>query len=93
VIPKFHGAKLADIPDDHLGEILPVLKKIVTASGATDYNVLQNNGTIAHQEVHHVHFHLIPKPNEDEGLKMLWNSQSPDMDKLKALSEEIRSKI
>jgi hypothetical protein len=35
----------------------------------------------------------IPKPNEDEGLKMLWNSQSPDMDKLKALSEEIRSKI
>jgi hypothetical protein len=22
VIPKFHGAKLMDIPDDHLGEIL-----------------------------------------------------------------------
>ena len=32
----------------------PVLKKVVNASGAVDYNVLQNNGTIAHQEVPHV---------------------------------------
>lgn len=32
----------------------PILKKIVNASGATDYNILQNNGAIAHQEVPHV---------------------------------------
>lgn len=32
----------------------PVLKKIATASGAVDFNVLQNNGRIAHQEVDHV---------------------------------------
>ncbi|KAH8130014.1 hypothetical protein LI328DRAFT_159634 [Trichoderma asperelloides] len=54
VIPKFHGAKLADIPDDQLSEILPTLKKLAIASGATDYNILQNNGTLAHQQVHHV---------------------------------------
>ncbi|KKF92348.1 Hit family protein 1 [Ceratocystis platani] len=59
VIPKHHGAKLADIPDDQLSEILPVLKKLVAATGATDYNVLQNNGTIAHQQVDHVHFHMV----------------------------------
>ncbi|RBQ68515.1 hypothetical protein FVER14953_12148 [Fusarium verticillioides] len=59
VIPKHHGAKLADIPDDHLTEILPVVKKIVNATGATDYNILQNNGRIAHQEVDHVHFHMV----------------------------------
>lgn len=54
VIPKHHGEKLADIPDDQLAEILPVVKKIVKATGAENYNVLQNNGRIAHQEVDHV---------------------------------------
>jgi histidine triad (HIT) family protein len=31
------------------------------ATGATAYNVLQNNGAAAHQVVMHVHFHIIPK--------------------------------
>ena len=54
VIPKHHGAKLHDIPDDALTEILPVAKKIAQAVGCEDYNVLQNNGRIAHQLVDHV---------------------------------------
>jgi hypothetical protein len=32
----------------------PVVKKLVKATGAENYNVLQNNGRIAHQEVDHV---------------------------------------
>ncbi|KAK2024804.1 HIT domain-containing protein [Colletotrichum zoysiae] len=93
VIPKYHGAKLSDIPDEHLGEILPVVKKLVAATGATDYNILQNNGRIAHQVVDHVHFHMIPKPNETEGLGISWPQQQTDMDKLKALFEDIKSKM
>ncbi|CEO59859.1 Putative Remark: Hnt1 from S. cerevisiae interacts with the cyclin dependent kinase Kin28 [Penicillium brasilianum] len=123
VIPKFHGAKLTDIPDEDLLEILPVAKKIALASGATDFNILQNNGSIAHQVVEHVHFHMvnfhqrpfatisrmpllphtrvyiltivlqIPKPNEQEGLGISWPAKESDMDKLKALLEEIKSKI
>ncbi|KAF3801074.1 Hit family protein 1 [Colletotrichum gloeosporioides] len=102
VIPKHHGAKLADIPDEHLSEILvcltsqffgspchqPVVKKLVAASGAEDYNVLQNNGRIAHQMVDH-----IPKPNEAEGLGVGWPQQATDMDKLKALFEDLKSKM
>ncbi|KAJ6090268.1 hypothetical protein N7486_009083 [Penicillium sp. IBT 16267x] len=93
VIPKFHGAKLTDIPDEDLLEILPVAKKIAKASGATDYNVLQNNGRIAHQVVDHVHFHMIPKPNEEEGMSIGWPTQETNMDKLKALHEEIKAKM
>ncbi|KAL4910741.1 hypothetical protein BDW74DRAFT_2066 [Aspergillus multicolor] len=93
VIPKFHGAKLTDIPDDHLTEVLPVAKKIAQATGATDFNVLQNNGRIAHQVVDHVHFHMIPKPNETEGLGIGWPAQESDMDKLKEYYESIKSKI
>ncbi|CAL5874407.1 uncharacterized protein PFLUO_LOCUS8703 [Penicillium psychrofluorescens] len=93
VIPKFHGAKLTDIPDEDLVEILPVAKKIAQATGAVDFNILQNNGRIAHQVVDHVHFHMIPKPNEKEGMTIGWPNQEGDMDKLKALHEEIKAKM
>ncbi|KAJ9148571.1 hypothetical protein NKR23_g4759 [Pleurostoma richardsiae] len=93
VIPKFHGEKLADIPDDYLTEILPVAKKLVLAAGVKDYNVLQNNGAIAHQEVQHVHFHMIPKPNETEGLGVGWPQLPTEMDQLKALCEEIKARM
>ncbi|KAI9666350.1 MAG: Adenosine 5'-monophosphoramidase [Bathelium mastoideum] len=93
VIPKHHGAKLTEIPDDQLNEILPVVKKLAVAASAEDYNVLQNNGRIAHQQVDHVHFHMIPKPNKEEGLGIGWPQQSPEKDKLQKLFEEIKSKM
>lgn len=47
---------MTDIPDDQLAEILQVTKKIAKAAGCEDFNVLQNNGKKAHQEVDHVGF-------------------------------------
>lgn len=44
-----HGAKLHELPDHYLADAMPVAKKIAIAQGATDYNVLQNNGQIANQ--------------------------------------------
>lgn len=93
VIPKHHGAKLTDIPDDSLSELLPIAKKIASATGAENYNILQNNGRLAHQEVDHVHVHMIPKPNKEEGLGIGWPQQSPGKDKLQSLLEEIKSKM
>ncbi|PBP18744.1 Hnt1 interacts with the cyclin dependent kinase Kin28 [Diplocarpon rosae] len=98
VVPKFHGEKLTDIPDDQLSEVLvrdphPVVKKLVKATGAVNYNILQNNGRIAHQEVDHVHFHMIPKPNHEEGMSIGWPQQKTDMDKLKELFADIKSKM
>ncbi|EOD52272.1 Histidine triad (HIT) protein [Neofusicoccum parvum] len=93
IIPKHHGAKLHDIPDDQLTEILPVAKKIAQAAGAEDYNILQNNGRIAHQVVDHVHFHMIPKPNEAEGLGIGWPTKEANKDELQKLFEEIKAKM
>lgn len=93
VIPKEHGEKLVDISDDALSEILPVVKKLAAASGAENYNVLQNNGRLAHQEVGHVHFHMIPKPNATEGLGIGWPASPTDMDALKKLHAELKSKM
>ncbi|RYP40368.1 hypothetical protein DL768_010639 [Monosporascus sp. mg162] len=93
VIPKFHGAKLLDIPDEHLSEILPVAKKLARATGAENYNILQNNGRIAHQVVDHVHFHMIPKPNAEQGLGISWPAQKIDKEELEAYFEEVKSKM
>jgi diadenosine tetraphosphate (Ap4A) HIT family hydrolase len=59
VIPKTHGERLHDVPDDELAELLPAAKKLALATGAVDYNILQNNGKIAHQVVGHVHVHMV----------------------------------
>ncbi|EEB87769.1 hypothetical protein MPER_14748, partial [Moniliophthora perniciosa FA553] len=67
VIPKYHAQKMHELPDEHLIDILPIAKKIALAQGSENYNILQNNGKLAHQFVDHVHFHVIPKPNEEEG--------------------------
>lgn len=38
----------------------PVAKKIATAMEAENYNILQNNGRLAHQEVDHVWASISP---------------------------------
>ncbi|KAH8801856.1 HIT-like protein [Flagelloscypha sp. PMI_526] len=70
VLPKYHAQTIATLPDEYLSAIGPVLKKVAIATEVKDYNIVQNNGAIAYQYVNHVHFHVVPKPNEREGLCM-----------------------
>lgn len=82
VIPKEPAATLDKLSDESaaaIGRVLPRLARAVTkATGAAAYNVLQNNGADAHQAVHHVHFHIIPRfPTRPEGggLSIGWRPQ------------------
>jgi len=45
------------------------------------------------QEVDHAHFHIIPKPNDEEGLGIKWPSKAMSQDQLTKLAEKIRAKI
>ena len=74
-------------------DIFAVTKKVAQAVGAENYNILQNNGRLAHQEVDHVHFHMIPKPDQEQGLGVGWPAQKTDMDGLKKLLEEVKAKM
>ncbi|KAG9069999.1 Adenosine 5'-monophosphoramidase [Linnemannia hyalina] len=89
VIPKHHAQFLHELPDAEMADLLPTAKKVAVALGCKDYNILQNNGRIAHQAVDHVHFHVIPKPNDEEGLVMGWKVKETNGDKL----EELRKRI
>lgn len=76
LIPKLAVATLDQLSDEAgaaLGRALPRLcRAVMQVSGCKDYNILQNNGDVAHQAVFHVHFHIIPKPSQDLGLGVGW---------------------
>ncbi|CDO72234.1 hypothetical protein BN946_scf184970.g86 [Trametes cinnabarina] len=95
IIPKYHAEKLHEVPDEYFADVLPAAKKIALALGVENYNLLQNNGRIAHQEVDHVHFHVIPKPaaTDSEGLVVGWPAKKPSMDELKQLHAELITKL
>ncbi|MGH8260074.1 MAG: HIT domain-containing protein [Steroidobacteraceae bacterium] len=80
VIPKEPAETLDALSDASaaaLGGVLPRLcRAVMQATGVREYNVLQNNGRGAHQAVDHVHFHIIPKPSEGEGLGLGWPARA-----------------
>ncbi|MBP8809343.1 MAG: HIT family protein [Kofleriaceae bacterium] len=71
VIPKEPAATLDQLSDEAaaaIGRVLPrIARAVLKVSGATAFNILQNNGALAHQAVFHVHFHIIPKFDSDGG--------------------------
>jgi len=81
VIPKERKAFLHQLSEEAgaaIGRALPRLASaVMDATGATAYNILQNNGASAHQAVFHVHFHIIPKIG-GQGLGIGW--QPTDLD-------------
>ncbi len=76
LIPKEPAETLDRLSDESaaaLGRVLPRLcRAVVAATGVREYNVLENNGSGAHQAVPHVHFHIIPKPSAEAGLGVRW---------------------
>lgn len=53
----------------------------------------QNNGRLAHQEVGHVHFHVIPKPDEKQGLVVGWPQQKFETEDMQKLHDELLAKL
>jgi len=74
VIPKKHFVNMEEIPEDELVKLIKVVKKIGKAIkrelAVSGYNVQINNDPVAGQLVPHLHFHIMPR-NENDGLK-LW---------------------
>jgi histidine triad (HIT) family protein len=97
VIPKEPAEGMDRLSDEAaaaLGRVLPRLcRAVIAATGVREYNVLENNGTGAHQAIPHVHFHIIPKPNAREGLGIGWPMKSLDAAAGAALAARIAAAV
>jgi histidine triad (HIT) family protein len=82
VIPKQEAATLDQLSDETaaaVGRVLPrIARAVMKITGTPAYNLLQNNGALAHQAVFHVHFHIIPRPSESVGLGIEWGASKLD---------------
>lgn len=69
VVPKKHYENLEEINEEELTALILAIKKIGSLVkeklGVAGYNVSENNGEVAGQEVPHLHFHIIPRHGGD----------------------------
>jgi len=97
IIPKEPAETLDQLSDasaQAIGKVLPrICRAVKSVTGVDDYNVLQNNGTPAHQAVMHVHFHVIPKPSADEGLGVGWPAGKLDPDDAAKLARDLAAAV
>jgi histidine triad (HIT) family protein len=97
VIPKEDAATVDQLSDESaaaIGRVLPRLSRaVMKATGASEYNILQNNGAGAHQAVFYVHFHIIPKYRDGKGLGIGWKPSALDAAQGKALAQKINAAL
>lgn len=74
IVAKTHAPTMLDLDPSVgvavFGAIKVLGAAVMQATGATGFNVVQNNFSAAGQQVHHVHWHIIPR-SEGDGL-MAW---------------------
>ena len=69
IAPKLHYADLFSVSAECLGVLFAIIQKVAlhyqTALSSTGINLLHASGASAGQSVPHLHFHLIPRFDED----------------------------
>lgn len=97
VIPREAAVTLDQLSEESaaaIGRVLPRLcRAVMKATGASAYNILQNNGALAHQAVMHVHFHIIPRFDDGSGLGVGWNPGRLDNEGGRKLAEAIKAAL
>lgn len=93
VIPKKHAQKVHEMDDESAQSVAVLLRKVAAVVGGENYNVLQNSGRGAGQEVLHVHFHIIPKDASGNGLSVKWNAGETNHPQLAAQAEKFRQEL
>ncbi|NBK48456.1 HIT family protein [Staphylococcus delphini] len=66
----------------HIGEALPIVANAIKKAFNPDgLNIIQNNGEYASQSVFHIHFHLIPRyENDIDGFGYHWETNESRID-------------
>lgn len=100
LIPKKASANIFETDEEtmkHIGAALPkVANAIKGAFNPDGLNIIQNNGEFADQSVFHIHFHLIPRyENDIDGFGYKWETHEDilDNDAKQQIAEQIQAQF
>ncbi|HBC4579709.1 TPA: HIT family protein [Staphylococcus aureus] len=100
LIPKKASANIFETDEEtmkHIGAALPkVANAIKRAFNPDGLNIIQNNGEFADQSAFHIHFHLIPRyENDIDGFGYKWETHEDilDNDAKQQIAEQIQAQF
>ncbi|MGJ8899780.1 HIT family protein [Staphylococcus aureus] len=100
LIPKKASANIFETDEEtmkHIGAALPkVANALKRAFNPDGLNIIQNNGEFADQSVFHIHFHLIPRyENDIDGFGYKWETHEDilDNDAKQQIAEQIQAQF
>ncbi len=94
IIPKEHAADMFELPEETAAKLYPLAQKlgakIKAAVGAEGMNIVQNNGEVAGQSVHHFHLHMIPRKAGDNIVLNKSSNADTTIEELEAVLKKIQ---
>ncbi len=77
VIPKQHYVNVFDTPEEELADVMRTLKQVVDLYerklGMENLQIVSSSGAVAQQDVFHLHFHIVPR-YENDGQNIRWKT-------------------
>ncbi|EKU46573.1 HIT family protein [Staphylococcus massiliensis] len=98
LIPKKPSANIYETDPEtmkHIGEALPIVANAIKEAFNPDgLNIIQNNGEYASQSVFHIHFHFIPRyENDMDGFGYKWETHDVDDAEKEKIAQQINKHI
>lgn len=95
VIPKKHAATILDMDDSSIGSLFSLAKeaaaKIKAGLACDGFNIGLNQGKAGGQAVPHVHVHIIPRFNGDNGGSMHSIVRNPPKETIDVIYNKIKN--
>ncbi|MBY5033570.1 HIT family protein [Streptococcus gallolyticus] len=93
VVPKAHYRNMLEMDGDSASSLFARVPKIArqlkNKLGAAGVNIINNNEEAAGQTVFHTHVHLLPRFDQNDGLKIDFVANEPDFPALAQLAQDL----
>jgi histidine triad (HIT) family protein len=93
VVAKREVPRFEELTPEESASLMQTMQKVARAVsrcyGGADYNIQLNNGPKSGQEVPHVHFHIIPRPNGLEAPRLNKYAEG----QMEKVGEQIRAQL
>ena len=94
ILPKEHFEDVTVLEEPYMSKVLPLAAKIGAAMkkelGCDGFNLVQNNGEVAGQTVHHFHMHVIPRYASSTAVIASWEPGTASKEELAETADAIR---